>query len=68
MSTQSLAIPIPPINTKEQSAKRLSAGSISLDELFQTPEMLALDEWAKAHPEEDAQLQQEVLEEMGLAH
>ena len=68
MTTQSLAIPIPPINTKKQSAKRLSAGSISLDELFQTPEMLALDEWAKAHPEEDAQLQQEVLEEMGLAH
>ena len=68
MSTQSLAIPIPQINTKKQSAKRLSAGSLSLDELFQTPEMLALDEWAKAHPEEDAQLQQEVLEEMGLAH
>ena len=42
-------------------------GGMWFEDWLKTPEALELEEWAKAHPEEDAKIRAAVLKEMGLA-
>ena len=46
---------------------QLEEGDMWFEDWLKTPESLAIDEWEKAHPEEAAQIEQEVLKEAGLA-
>ena len=45
----------------------LEEGSISYAEWKKTPTALAIKKWEEEHPEEAAQIEAEVLKEMGLA-
>ena len=64
-----------PLGIAAKSARRrvrakdlLQPGSISLDEWLKTsPLVKEIEQWKKEHPEEAAEIEAQVLKEMGLA-